>query len=70
MIDRLVDLLNEFETKSHELKDESELYRKRYDNLVKAIVRTCNDLPREGIYLGDFDVCKRITEYEREMNDE
>ena len=42
----------------------------QYHNLVDAIVKTCNDLGKEDIYLGDFDVCKRITEYEKELLDD
>lgn len=37
-------------------------------NLINAIVKTCDDLKKENIYLGDFDICKRITEYEKELS--
>lgn len=50
------------------LKDGCKQLEQQYHNLVEAIVKTCNDLEKEDIYLGDFDICKRITEYEKELS--
>lgn len=50
------------------LKDMCKQLEQQYHNLVNAIVKTCNDLGKEDIYLGDFDICKRITEYEKELS--
>ena len=52
------------------LKEHCKQLEQQYHNLVDAIVKTCNDLGKEDIYLGDFDVCKRITEYEKELLDD
>lgn len=52
------------------LKDDCKQLEQQYHNLVNAIVETCNDLNNtEEVYLGDFDICKRITEYEKELLD-
>lgn len=51
-----------------DLKEENEHYKNsEYGNLVTAIVKTCNDLEKEDIY--GLNICKRITEYERELNE-
>ena len=50
------------------LRDKCKQLEQQYNNLVDAIVKTCNDLGKENIYLGDFDVFKRITEYEKELS--
>lgn len=56
------------EQKEH-LKDTCKQLEQQYFNLVNAIVKTCNDLNNtEEVYLGDFDICKRITEYEKELS--
>lgn len=47
------------------LKDKCKQLEQQYHNLVDAIVKTHNDLGKENIYL---DICKRITEYERELS--
>ena len=57
------------EQKQH-LRDACKQLEQQYHNLVDAIVKTCNDLEKEGIYLEDFDICKRITEYEKELSGE
>lgn len=49
-------------------KDTCKQLEQQYHNLVDAIVKTCNDLGKEDICLGDFDICKRITEYEKELS--
>lgn len=49
------------------LKDDCKQLEQQYHNLVNAIVKTSNDLAKEDIYL---DICKRITEYERGLNNE
>lgn len=51
-------------------KDTCKQLEQQYHNLVNTIVKTSNDLVKEDIYLADFDICKRITEYERELNNE
>lgn len=53
---------------NEKLKSENKKLEQQYHNLVNAIVKTYNDLGKENIYLGDFDICKRITEYEKELN--
>lgn len=56
---------------NRELKEENEQLRNMYHNLSRAIEKTCNDLGKEeDIYLGDFDICRRITEYEKELLDD
>lgn len=55
------------EQKEH-WKDTCKQLEQQHLNLVNAIVKTCNDLEKEDIYLGDFDICKRITEYEKELS--
>ena len=53
------------------LKAENEQLHKMYHNLGQAIVKTCNDLNKtEEVYLADFNICKRITEYEKELFDD
>lgn len=52
------------------LRDKCEQLEQQYHNLGNAIVKTCNDLEKEDIYLGDFDICKRITKYEKELGGE
>ena len=52
-----------------DLKEGCKQLEQQYHNLVNAIVKTCNDLNNtEEVYLGDFDICKRITEYEKELS--
>lgn len=76
-IEKLVDgdeisqlLMREYE-RSDGLEKENEQLHKRYNNLGQAIVKTCNDLNRtEEVYLADFNICKRITEYEKELDDD
>ena len=65
-------LLNLYDCRDllNNLHEENEQLRTHYQNLVDAIVKTCNDLGKEDIYLGDFDICKRITEYEKELLDD
>ena len=62
--------IKELEKKNEQLRKQIQNYEQQYHNLVNAIVKTCNDLGKENIYLGDFDICKRITEYEKELFDE
>lgn len=68
-------LLNELDYQCTLLLEQKETWKNKckhlehqYHNLVDAIVKTCNDLDKEDIYLGDFDICKRITEYEKELS--
>lgn len=53
------------------LKEDCKQLEQQYHNLGNAIVKTCNDLNNtEEVYLWDFDICKRITEYEKELSGE
>ena len=65
-IDEMVTDYKKLEKENEQLKSENKKLEQQYHNLVNAIVKTCNDLGKENIYLGDFDICKRITEYEKE----
>lgn len=50
------------------LEEKNEQLHKMYHNLGQAIVKTCNDLNKtEEVYLADFNICRRITEYEKEL---
>lgn len=68
-------LLNELDYHCALLLEQKEQWKDAYKqleqqnlNLIHAIIKTCDDLEKEGIYLGDFDICKRITEYEKELS--
>ena len=69
-IDEMVTDYKKLEEENEKLKSENKKLEQQYQNLVNAIVKTCNDLGKENIYLGDFDICKRITEYEKELFDD
>ena len=69
-IDELITDYKKLEKENEKLKSENKKLEQQYHNLVNAIVKTCNDLGKENIYLGDFDICKRITEYEKELFDD
>lgn len=69
-------LLNELDYQCITLLEQKESWKdtcrqleQQYLNLVNAIVKTCNDLNNtEEVYLGNFDICKRIKEYEKELS--
>lgn len=68
-------LLNELDYQCITLLEQKEHWKnackqleQRYLNLINAIAKTCNDLEKEDIYLGVFDIRKRITEYEKELS--
>ena len=67
----LCDLLNEQQSKIKELEKKNKELKIKYTNRGIAITKAVEDLHRkEEVYLADFDICKRITEYEWEFNNE
>ena len=67
----IVDLLNEQDKKIKELKKRINELESKYANRGIAIIKAVEDLcKKEEVYLADFDICKRITEYEWEFNNE
>lgn len=70
-------LLNELDYQCIILLEQKERWKnackqleQQYLNLINAIVKTCNDLEKEDICLGGFDIHKRITEYEKELSND
>ena len=62
-------ILSEVSDRELELEKENEQLRKQVNNLEEAIEKTAQDMSKLDIYLGDFDICSRITEYVRELNE-
>lgn len=62
---------NEQQSKIKELEKKNKELKIKYTNRGIAITKAVEDLYRkEEVYLADFDICKRITEYEWEFNNE
>lgn len=67
----IIGLLNEQQSKIKELEKKNKELKIKYTNRGIAITKAVEDLYRkEEVYLADFDICKRITEYEWEFNNE
>ena len=63
--------LNSQDEKITELKKRIKELERKYTNLGIAITKAVDDLHRkEEVYLDGFNICSRITEYERELNNE
>lgn len=57
--------------KIRQLEKENEQLRKQIHNIGYAIEKAVSDLRRtEEVYLADFDIVKRISEYEKELKSE
>lgn len=70
-IGEVVDKLNEQQARIKELEKKNKELKIKYANRGIAIIKAVEDLYRkEEVYLADFDICKRITEYEWEFNNE
>lgn len=67
----IIDLLNEQQSKIKELEKKNKELKIKYTNRGIAITKAVEDLYRkEEVYLAGFNICKRITEYEWEFNNE
>ena len=61
----------DIEKKLNQLAEENEQLRKQIHNIDYAIEKAVSDLRRtEEVYLADFDIVKRISEYEKELFDD